>query len=104
MSHVTEAKLKLWVKDLDWNDTICIHEDKLQDIILHLVIDLRGGEFAKCLSFRVITKPNDLIPLRGLKFGLTAWPESLDEFPPFVISEYCALKERANAKKVRGGK
>lgn len=102
--EIGAARIALWVKDLDWYETICIHEHPLREQIMHLVIDARGVEFAKCLEFRIIRGPQDLIPLRGLKFGINAWPHSLDNFPPFVIAEYCALKEKAEAKKARTNK
>lgn len=95
------ARVRLWIEDLDWYETICIHDHTLREWIERQILEVRGGEFTSCLQWRVISAPKDLIPLRGLKFGLTAWPESLNQFPPFVIAEFCALKERSDARKAR---
>lgn len=97
-----ERRVRIWITDLDWYETICIHaEEGLRQYIETRIREERGGEFTSCLQWKVIESPKDLISLRGLKFSLTAWPESLNQFPPFVIAEFCALKEKSDARKAR---
>jgi len=98
-----KARIDHWLKDLDWYDTILIHQDEVKDHVAELILKDRGTEFLRNVKFVTVRSPNDLLQFRGMKFGLVAWPGSLDEFAPFVLAEFCALKEKIDGRKARKG-